>query len=106
MYITNKELYYETLVSKAKGDCTPNLTKYFLLLANKLVNTKLYNPTLQEDMEHDIIMRLLDSYYHFDEDKGRNPFAYFTEIAKRAASATYNDHNKHQEGKHIIPDYI
>ena len=94
-YITNKELYYEVIVSKAKGQCSEKLANYFVKLANKLITTKLWNPHLYQDMEQDIVLRLLESYYLFNEEKGNNPFAYFTEIAKRAAASRFNDEHKH-----------
>lgn len=96
-YLSNKELYYEIIVSKAKGDLTRKAQNMFILLVKRIHSKMSYqDPSVGEDALHTGYMRIFDNkiWMSFNEDKTRNSFAYFTEITKRALAQGFNQHYK------------
>lgn len=96
-YISNKELYYEIIVSKAKGNLTRKSQQMFILMGERIHRKMTYkDPHIQEDTLSTAYMMVFDNkrWMNFDEDKTRNAFAYFTEIIKRGMAKGYNDHMK------------
>lgn len=95
MYITNKKLYYEIIVSKGRGTLTRKAQKMLELIANRTINKKpYYNPDDKFDCLQSGLLDLFSNWYHFDENKSRNAFAYFTEIFKRGMMKGFNKLNK------------
>ncbi len=92
MYLSNKELYVEIIVSKAQGKLTRSAEKMIELLATKTIKKKRY---WSEDDKMDCYQSgLLDMYqnwYNFNEEKSGNAFAYFTEIFKRGTAKGFNE---------------
>ena len=94
-YLSNKDLYCEILYSKAKGRLTPRAAQMLVLLGKKLQSRMYYrdiddkNDCLQEAM-----YSVFKFWYNFDELKGDNAFAYFSEVIKRGLAKGWNDNHK------------
>lgn len=91
MYLTNKELYYQVVVSKAQGKRTKELDRMFLILGKNIIKKMSYKSL--EDKEDCLHTGLLDLYmrwYRFDEERFENAFAYYTEIFKRGMAKGFN----------------
>lgn len=94
-YITNKDLYIEIIVSKEMGKLTPAAEKMLILLGKKLINKFSYqNPDDRFDCLQNGYIQMFANWFNFDEMKGTNAFAYFTEIFKRGAAAGWNKMHK------------
>jgi hypothetical protein len=104
MYLSNKELYVEIIVSKAQGKLTRSAEKMLELLAKKTIKKMRY--WLYDDMMDCYQSGLLDMYsnwYNFNENKSVNAFAYFTEIFKRGLAKGYNEiYKKKGDNDHQI----
>ena len=91
IYLSNKDLYVEIIVSKAQGKLTRKAEKMLELLANKTIKSMRY---WSEDDRNDCLQTgLLDMYqnwYNFNQEKSVNAFAYFTEIFKRGLAKGFN----------------
>jgi len=107
-YLSNKELYCEIIISKAKGNLTKNAEGMFILLGAKLHKKMSYiDHHVGEDTLQQAYVQLFDNqkWMSFDENKTTNAFAYFTEIAKRAIALGYNKHYKVKGLKEKPPIY-
>lgn len=96
MYLSNNELYYEIIVSKATGSLTRKSQKMLELLAKKTIKKmRYYNPDDRFDCYQSGILDMFDNWQSFNEEKSKNPFAYFTEIFKRGIAKGLNQiHNR------------
>jgi hypothetical protein len=101
-YLSNKDLKAEVIRCQDANEISPILAEYFMKLASKISSKFFYqNPEDKKDVYCFMVERLLITYTGFDR-KYDNAFAYFTEIAKRAAAAGFNQvkfHKNTQEGK-------
>jgi hypothetical protein len=90
-YLSNKDLYCEILVSKAQGKLTPRAAQMLMLLGKKL-QTKLYykNSDDKKDCLQEAMLSVFKFWYNFDEIKGDNAFAYFSEVIKRGLAQGWN----------------
>lgn len=90
-YISNKELYCEIVMSKAMGKLTRPAERMLILLGRNVIKKFYYN---NSDDKHDCMqngyIQMFTNWYSFDEIKGDNCFAYYTEIFKRGAAAGWN----------------
>ena len=97
-YLSNRELYGEIIVSKAMGKLTPPAQKMIILLGKNLIKRFSYK---DEDDRFDCLQngytQIFSNWYNFDEEKGDNCFAYFTEIFKRGIAAGWNKVNKNRK---------
>lgn len=92
MYLSNKELYVEIIISKAQGKLTRRAEKMIELLAKKMLTTKrYYDQDDKLDCYQTALLDLYSNWYNFNEEKSRNTFAYFTEIFKRGLMKGYNE---------------
>lgn len=90
-YLSNKDLYMEIIVSKAQGRLTPRAAQMLVLLGKKLQNKMSYrNPDDKKDCLQEAMLSLFKLWYNFDEMKGDNAFAYYSEIIKRGLAAGWN----------------
>jgi hypothetical protein len=93
--MSGKDLYMEIIYSKAKGRLTPRAAQMLVLLGKKLQSRMYYrdiddkNDCLQEAM-----YSVFKFWYNFDELKGDNAFAYFSEVIKRGLAKGWNDNYK------------
>jgi len=104
MYLQNKDLYIEVIISKARGKLT-NRSKLMLeLLAKKTIKRMVYyNPDDRMDCYQAGLLDMFSNWYNFNEDRSDNSFAYFTEIFKRALAKQFNElHKKRGDSDHRI----
>jgi hypothetical protein len=91
MYLNNKELYIEIIVSKAQGKLTRNAEKMLELLAKKTIKKMRYWSNDDKlDCYQSGLLDMFQNWYNFNEDKSGNAFAYFTEIFKRGLAKGFN----------------
>jgi hypothetical protein len=90
-YLSDRELKKELLISKNIGKRTPELEKMFWLLGKNVIRKMTYRDEEQrKDCLMSGVLRLLEYWDHFDEDKYDNAFSLYTEIFKRAIAAEFN----------------
>lgn len=94
-YMSAKDLYIEIIISKNMGKLTPQATNMLILLAKK-AQTKLYYRSIDDknDCLQEAMFDVFRFWYNFDEEKGENAFAYFTEIIKRGMARGWNKIHK------------
>lgn len=94
-YITNTELYYEIVVSKALGRLTPKAEKMLYLLGKNIIKKFYYaNPDDRQDSLQLAYLDVFSNWYNFDEGKGTNVFSYYSEILKRGCAKSWNQLKK------------
>ena len=92
MYLSNKELYVEIIISKARGKLTRNAQKMLELLGNRTIKKmRYYNNDDRMDCHQSGLLDMYQNWYNFNEEKSTSAFAYFTEIFKRAAAKGFNE---------------
>jgi hypothetical protein len=92
IYLNNKELYVEIIISKAQGKLTRNAEKMLELLAKKTVKKMRYWSNDDKlDCYQSGILDMFQNWYNFNEEKSVNAFAYFTEIFKRGLAKGFNE---------------
>jgi len=90
-YLSNKDLYCELIVSKAKGRLTKEAERMLILLAKNVIRKMYYNDYNDRlDCLQSAYLDVFSNWYSFDENKGDNAFAYFTEIIKRGMAKGWN----------------
>lgn len=90
-YLSNKELYYEIIVSKAQGKLTRKSQKMLELLGKRTVKKMRYwNEDDRKDCYQSGLLDMYDNWYNFNEEKSTNAFAYFTEVFKRGLAKGFN----------------
>jgi DNA-directed RNA polymerase specialized sigma24 family protein len=90
-YLSNKDLYIEIIVSKAQGRLTNRAGQMLVLLGKKLQNKMYYrDPDDKKDCLQEAMLSVFRLWYNFDEMKGENAFAYYSEIIKRGLAAGWN----------------
>jgi len=104
MYLNNRELYIELVVSKAQGRLTRNAQKMLELLAKKTIKKMRYWSNDDKlDCYQSGLLYVFQNWYNFNEEKSVNAFAYFTEIFKRGIAKGYNDlYKKKGDNEHQI----
>lgn len=100
VYLSNKELYCEIIYSKAKGRLTPKAAQMLMLLGKK-AQTKMYyrNSDDKYDCLQSAMLSIFQFWHNFDELKGDNAFAYYTEVIKRGLAQGWNKMYKHKGDK-------
>ena len=92
MYLNNKELYVEIIVSKAQGKLTRNAEKMLELLAKKTIKKMRYwSNDDKMDCYQSGLLDMFQNWFNFNEDKSVNAFAYFTEVFKRGIAKGFNE---------------
>ena len=90
-YLSNKDLYIEIIVSKAQGRLTPRAAQMLMLLGKKLQNRMYYRDADdKKDCLQEAMLSVFKLWYNFDENKGTNAFAYYSEIIKRGLAQGWN----------------
>jgi hypothetical protein len=91
MYLNNKDLYVEIIISKAQGKLTRNAEKMLELLAKKTIKKMRYWSNDDKfDCYQSGLLDMFQNWYNFNEEKSVNAFAYFTEIFKRGMVKGFN----------------
>ena len=104
MYLNNKDLYVEIIVSKAQGRLTRNAEKMLELLAKKTIKKmRYYSHDDKMDCYQSGLLDMFQNWYNFNEEKSVNAFAYFTEVFKRGIAKGYNElYKKKGDNDHKI----
>jgi DNA-directed RNA polymerase specialized sigma24 family protein len=94
-YLSNKDLYCELIVSKAKGKLTRQAETMLILLAKNVIRKMYYKDSDDKlDCLQTAYLDVFANWYSYDEAKGDNPFAFFTEVIKRALAKGWNKQHK------------
>ena len=92
-YLEDKDLYYEIVLSKGKGQLTKKAEKYLELIAVNIIRKKQKDYS-DEDEKLDCLqqglLRLFENWMNFNEKKYDFALPYFSEIAKRGICDGYN----------------
>lgn len=92
MYLHNKDLYVEIIVSKSLGKLTPRAKVMLEILAKRTIKKmRYYNNDDRMDCYQSGLLDMFSNWYNFNEEKSDNPFAYFTEVFKRGLAKGYNE---------------
>jgi hypothetical protein len=104
MYLSNKDLYIEIVVSKAQGRLTRDAEKMLELIGKKTIKKMRYWSNDDKlDCYQSGLLDMYQNWYNFNEEKSINAFAYFTEIFKRGLAKGFNSLNKRKgDGDSII----
>lgn len=95
MYISGKELYYEIVVSQARGKISRRSKEMLILLAERTIEKfTYYNPDDKLDCRQQGLYDLFKNWHLFNPAKSENIFAYLTEIFKRGATQGLNQIHK------------
>lgn len=90
-YLSNKDLYKEIIYSKAKGKLTPEAANMLMLLGKNVIKKMYYkDPDDRKDCLQEAMLSCFKFWYNFDEMKGDNAFAYYTEVIKRGLAIGWN----------------
>ena len=91
MYLQNKDLYKEIIISKGIGKLTRNAQLMIELLGKKTIKKMRYTHNDDKmDCLQSAYLDMFSNWYNFNEEKSDNAFAYFTEILKRGLSKGIN----------------
>lgn len=92
MYLHNRDLYVEIVVSKAQGKLT-NKSKLMLeILAKRTIKKMRYwSNDDKMDCYQSGLLDMFANWYNFNEEKSDNTFAYFTEVFKRGLAKGFNE---------------
>ena len=94
-YLSNKDLYAEIMVSKAQGKLTRKAEQMIILLGKNVIKKMYYrNADDKHDCFQEAMLDVFKGWHNFDEVKGDNPFAYYTEIIKRGLAKSWNNLHK------------
>ena len=84
-YVDNREMMREVIISKAIGKLSPKLLEQCMKIVKGV--SKKFRYEQEEDRydceaySYEVIIK---NWYHFNEEAYENPFAYYTELVKRA----------------------
>ena len=94
MYLNNRDLYIEVIVSKARGKLTKNAEKMLELLAKKTIKKMRYWTNDDKlDCYQSGLLDMFQNWYNFNEEKSLQakedikPFSLFS----KSISETYNN---------------
>jgi len=91
--VDSKELLKEIVLSKAQDKLTDEAIKMLYQIGNGVMNKKhYYNDSNREDCKQAAFLHLFTPkvWKSFDETRFHNPFAYYTEVYKRAMALEFN----------------
>ena len=104
MYLHNRDLYAEIVVSKAQGKLT-NKSKLMLeILAKRTIKKMRYwSNDDKMDCYQSGLLDMFANWYNFNEEKSENAFAYFTEVFKRGLAKGFNQlYSKKGDSENLI----
>jgi len=85
-YLNNKDMLAEWKLSNNQDAMTDTFSNMVMLLTKRYSSKLRFNvcDTFREDMEAFALMTVSKVWQSFNPDKSSNPFAYFTQVIKRA----------------------
>lgn len=97
-YLEDRDLYYEIVLSKGKGQLTKKAEKYLELIAINMIRRKQKDYKDKEEFEDCLshgLLRLFENWMNFNSKKFNFALPYFSEVFKRGTAMGYNLlHNK------------
>ena len=104
LYLHNKDLMKEILVSKAMGKLTPGAKLMLEILAKRTIKRmRYYNNDDRMDCYQSGLLDMFSNWHSFNEEKSDNAFAYFTEVFKRGLAKGFNEiYKKKGDSDHQI----
>jgi hypothetical protein len=94
-YLSNKDLYIEIIISKAQGRLTHRAASMLMLLGKNLQKKMYYRDSDdKKDCLQEAMLSVFRLWYNFDENKGVNAFAYYSEVIKRGLALGWNKQHK------------
>lgn len=92
IYLNNKDLYIEIIVSKSQGKLTRKAEKMLEILGKETIKKMRYwNNDDKLDCYQSGLLDMYQNWYNFNEEKSVNAFAYFTEVFKRGIAKGFNE---------------
>lgn len=102
-YVNNKDMLAEVIKSKAQKKLTNELTKMIMMLTKRYAQHPWFiNYTYNDDMQSFALLTVVKMWNHFDPEKGSMPFAYFTQIIKRAFYQYKIQEKKHRNIRDLL----
>ena len=102
-YLNNKDMLAELKKSKKDGEMTNELTNMIMLLCRRYAEHPWYiNYTYNDDMRSFALLTVVKFWDRFNEEKSNNPFAYFTQIIKRAFQQYKIQEKKHRTIRDLL----
>lgn len=84
-YLNNADILKQVKLSKEQGRMNNELAKMLMLLCQKYATKgSLAGYSYNEDMQAFALMSLCKTWATFDSDRGKNPFAYYTQCIKNS----------------------
>lgn len=85
-FLNNKDMLNQWKMSSKADDMTPIFSNMILILTKRYSSAVRFNvcDTFRDDMESYALMTVSKVWRSFDPEKSNNPFAYFTQVIKRA----------------------
>lgn len=92
IYLQNKDLYAEIVISKGRGILTGKAKQMLETLAKRTIRKMKYqNEDDRDDCLQAGLLDMFSNWPNFNEEKSENAFAYFTEIFKRGMAKGFNE---------------
>ena len=92
VYLDNKALYVEIIISKGRGILTARAKEMLATLADRTIRKMKYqNEDDRDDCKQAGLLDMFSNWSNFNEEKSENAFAYFTEIFKRGIAKGFNE---------------
>lgn len=104
MYLNNKDLYVEIIVSKSQGRLTRKAQRMLEILGKETIKKMRYwSNDDKMDCYQSGLLDMYQNWYNFNEEKSINAFAYFTEVFKRGLAKGFNQlySKKGDSGNHV-----
>lgn len=97
-YLNNKDLLIEWQLSYDQDEMTPEFSNMIKLLTKRYSSKVRFNvcDTFRDDMESFALVTATKVWRSFDPEKSSNPFAYFTQVVKRAFYQFQNMERRHR----------
>jgi len=92
-YVSDRELYYEIVLSKGMGKLTKNCENMFFLIAENMIRKKEKKYKCVADKEDCInqgLLHLFSNWKSFNEKKFTQALPYISEIFKRGIADGFN----------------
>lgn len=89
IYLSNKELYKEILISKNMGKLTREAQKMFDIMVERLLKMFDMDYYTREECKQTAYLFLYQRWFNYNEEY-TNAFAYFTEVIKTGIMTGFN----------------
>ena len=92
-YLNDRELFYEMVISKGKGQLTPRAQELLILIAKNTIRKKDRNYNNSDDKNDCLqqgLLHMFQNWKNFNHKKYDSAFPYFTEIFKRGLADGMN----------------